>query len=238
MTRLLPDDEVTRMTGARSGLIHALLYVREVIQRHDPDARYRAIPQHHTAKRRAAAAKVAVLRDAERKIDDAQKRCEVALAGDRALRGRAESSAQCEPRTHLIWSEKWGCWHRRSTAGGAAGYTDDICQAGIFETATALAYGNEPTINRAVPAAEALPALHKRLAEIEEQRAGCLAAIQALLGPMGSQIDWGGMHALVGQVARMNHESEQEGGMSPDDAVDTLNSMITWARSLVGGKAP
>lgn len=76
----------------------------------------------------------------------------------------------------------------------------------------------------------------KSVVDDEVREATALA--KTLLGPMAAQIDWAGMHALVGQVARMNHESEQEGGMSPDDAVDTLNSMITWARSLVGGKAP
>ena len=64
------------------------------------------------------------------------------------------------------------------------------------------------------------------------------AFAKTLLDPAGPRLDWGGMHALVGQVARMNHESEQENGMSPDDAVDTLNSLITWARALVGAKEP
>jgi hypothetical protein len=53
-------------------------------------------------------------------------------------------------RTHLIWSIKWGLWHRRSNDGAACGYTDDILQAGVFETATALDYDDNGTTNRAV----------------------------------------------------------------------------------------
>jgi hypothetical protein len=43
-------------------------------------------------------------------------------------------------RTHLIYSNKWGLWHRRSEDGGACGYTSDILEAGVFETAKAWAY--------------------------------------------------------------------------------------------------
>ena len=43
-------------------------------------------------------------------------------------------------RTHLIWSIKWGLWHRRSEDGGACGYTSDILEAGVFETNTAMLY--------------------------------------------------------------------------------------------------
>ena len=76
----------------------------------------------------------------------------------------------------------------------------------------------------------------KSVADDEVREATALA--KTLLSPMGARIDWAGMHALVGQVARMNHESEQEGGMSPDDAVDTMNSVISWARTILGGEAP
>jgi hypothetical protein len=75
-----------------------------------------------------------------------------------------DSVRVAEPRTHLIWSVKWGRWHRRCVdTGGACGYTDDILRAGLFETSTALDYGSEPEINRAVPVAEALKSLRDAL---------------------------------------------------------------------------
>lgn len=88
--RRLPDAEAIRMEGARSGLIHALLHVRRAIANHSPDQTYQRIPVHHTAKRRAAQAKVDALKEAERRIDDEQLGCARVLAGHRALtRGAA-----------------------------------------------------------------------------------------------------------------------------------------------------
>lgn len=40
----------------------------------------------------------------------------------------------------LIWSKKWGCWHRRSSTGGACGYTQDIRSAGVFPREKAASY--------------------------------------------------------------------------------------------------
>lgn len=40
----------------------------------------------------------------------------------------------------LIWSYYHNCWHRRSADGRAAGYTDDVAQAGVFDERTARAY--------------------------------------------------------------------------------------------------
>lgn len=86
--RQLSTWDADHMTGARSGLIHAMLYVRAEILRHDPDVR--RIPKHHTAKRRAAMAKVEALRAAERVISDKQIECGIVLRGHRALvAGRA-----------------------------------------------------------------------------------------------------------------------------------------------------
>lgn len=72
--------------------------------------------------------------------------------------------------THLIWSIKWSLWHRRSPDGRACGYTDDILKAGIFDTATAMAYHDaEPdTRDRAVPLAEARAQLEARIIEAED----------------------------------------------------------------------
>lgn len=39
-------------------------------------------------------------------------------------------------------------------------------------------------------------------------------------------------------VARLPHEDEMEDGMSGDDAMDTVNSLITWARSLAPPQTP
>ena len=66
-----------------------------------------------------------------------------------------------EPRTHLIWSIHWGRWHRRSEDGGACGYTDDVLQAGVFETSKAMAYHD---VENAHPRDKAVP-----IAEVREQ---------------------------------------------------------------------
>ena len=57
------------MTGARSGLVHALIYLRNEIHAQHPDLR--RIPRHHTAKRRRAMEKVEALSRVEKIIDDA-----------------------------------------------------------------------------------------------------------------------------------------------------------------------
>lgn len=86
-------------------------------------------------------------------------------------------------RTHLIWSLKWGLWHRRSEDGGACGYTNDILQAGIFETKTAMDYddSNEPSEyqnNQAVPIAEA-----------REQIVRAIARQQAILDEANKRLE-------------------------------------------------
>lgn len=81
--RRLPGDEATRMTGARSGLIHALLYTRD--QMNYLRAEERALPRHHTAKRRAIMAKVDALAKVEERINTAQLDCDRVLKGHKAL---------------------------------------------------------------------------------------------------------------------------------------------------------
>ena len=71
------------MTGARSGLVHALIYLRNEIHAQHPDLR--RIPRHHTAKRRRAMEKVEALSRVEKIIDDAQKDCDRVLRGHRAI---------------------------------------------------------------------------------------------------------------------------------------------------------
>lgn len=64
----------------------------------------------------------------------------------------------------LIWSYKWSLWHRRSSTGGAAGYTDDIVGAGVFDLATASAYHDRPPhrTDVAIPAAKAIDEMKRR----------------------------------------------------------------------------
>jgi hypothetical protein len=85
-----------------------------------------------------------------------------------------------EPRTHLIWSLKWSLWHCRDQDGRAAGYTSDVARAGLFEERVASSFAREPTVNRAVPAAEAVEHLRTRLTELALERETVLSALNLL----------------------------------------------------------
>lgn len=63
-----------------------------------------------------------------------------ALDRKRDWRGRFIRKMGPQPHGWLIWSKKWGCWHRRSVTGGACGYTRDIHAAGIFSREKAAEY--------------------------------------------------------------------------------------------------
>lgn len=80
----------------------------------------------------------------------------------------------------LIWSRHWGCWHRRSSSGGAAGYTSDIAQAGLFDEKVARAYHDPPPHRRdeAIPAAKIIRQLRERLAELDAERAEFAAKVE------------------------------------------------------------
>lgn len=69
-------------------------------------------------------------------------------------------------RCWLIWSRKWNCWHRRSTQGGACGYTDDLAQAGLFERRTADAY-NDGWDSEAFHVSEKLDAIKGEIRALE-----------------------------------------------------------------------
>jgi hypothetical protein len=58
----------------------------------------------------------------------------------------------------LIRSHYHGAWHRRSSTGGANGYTTDILQAGVFDFAKAKQYHDPPPYRRdeAIPAARVI----------------------------------------------------------------------------------
>jgi hypothetical protein len=70
------------IASARSGLIHALISVRKVIDRENPDGRYREIPLRFTRKRREAQRVTDALRMAEADIDRQQKGCADRLKAD------------------------------------------------------------------------------------------------------------------------------------------------------------
>lgn len=86
----------------------------------------------------------------------------------------------------LIWSIKWGRWHRRSADGQACGYTDDILRAGIFDGTFARGYDDGET-DMAVPVEHAEGDLQTRSAELrrelrEADRRRRIFAAQAIAG--------------------------------------------------------
>lgn len=88
----------------------------------------------------------------------------------------------------LIWSYHWNCWHMSSSTGSAAGYTNDIAQAGLFDERTARAYHDPPPHRRdeAVPARKAIKELHGRLGALTAARdafAAKVASVEAALAP-------------------------------------------------------
>lgn len=84
----------------------------------------------------------------------------------------------------LIWSYHWNCWHMRSSTGGAAGYTNDVTQAGIFDEQTARGYHDTgPKRHRrdvSVPAAKVKAAL-KHAAALKRSEAEQIEAKLALI---------------------------------------------------------
>lgn len=78
-------------------------------------------------------------------------------------------------REYLIYSYKWGCWHRRSDDGQAAGYTRDIAKAGVFDRAKARVYHDETVTkiserdNAAVHVRDQIAAMDARVAELRAE---------------------------------------------------------------------
>ena len=72
-----------------------------------------------------------------------------------------------DQRVWLIWSKKWGTWHRRSESGGACGYTSDILQAGLFPFATAAEY-NDGWDNTVFHANEKIAEIEHKIADQEQ----------------------------------------------------------------------
>lgn len=78
-------------------------------------------------------------------------------------RGRFIKKMGPQPHGWLIWSKKWGCWHRRSATGGACGYTPDIRHAGVFPREKAAAYHDGYT-NEAVHLSSKIEQIRQHIA--------------------------------------------------------------------------
>lgn len=79
-------------------------------------------------------------------------------------------------REWLIWSMYHKRWHCRSSTGGAAGYTSDILEAGIFETRKAREY-HDGVRDRAIHASKAF---HKAIAARSQIQQKIESADQAI----------------------------------------------------------
>ena len=91
----------------------------------------------------------------------------------------------------LIWSYHWNCWHRRSSDGGAAGYTNDVAQAGVFDERVARAYHDAgPRKYRrdvSVPAAKVAASL-AHAAAVKRAEADAIEATLARIFPSRSAL--------------------------------------------------
>lgn len=92
----LSDYDRAHIIAARSGLIHALISVRNVINHESPDARYREIPLRFTRKRRDAKMITDALRLVEADIDRQQIACADRIAADDRLKATAANSVGTE----------------------------------------------------------------------------------------------------------------------------------------------
>jgi len=82
----------------------------------------------------------------------------------------------------LIWSRYWSRWHRRSPEGHAAGYTDDIAHAGVFDEKMARAYHDPPPHRRdeAVPLSHVADKMEARLGQMTAERDALAERIHAM----------------------------------------------------------
>lgn len=78
-------------------------------------------------------------------------------------RGRFVRKMGPQPHGWLIWSKKWGCWHRRSSTGGACGYTSDFRAAGIFPREKAASY-HDGYDNEAFHVSEKIAEINRQIA--------------------------------------------------------------------------
>lgn len=105
----------------------------------------------------------------------------VPSAGKRNWRGQFIKDLRQTPpdsREWLIWSRYHRAWHRRSSGGGACGYTNDIASAGLFIRAKASEY-HDGDRNEAFHASEVMPQLRAAMTQLEEGRSNLLLALLA-----------------------------------------------------------
>ncbi|UPT53177.1 hypothetical protein [Synechococcus phage Ssp-JY42] len=86
----------------------------------------------------------------------------------------------------LIWSYYHNCWHRRSSDGGAAGYTNDVACAGIFDERVARMYHEDgPKAHRrnvSIPAAMVAATLRHKAAEKRAEADAIEATLKLIAG--------------------------------------------------------
>lgn len=75
-------------------------------------------------------------------------------------------TAPDDSREWLIWSRYHHAWHRRSFSGGAAGYTTNIIEAGIFGTRKAREY-HDGTRNCAIHITKQAAKIRKAVAVMQ-----------------------------------------------------------------------
>lgn len=88
--------------------------------------------------------------------------------------------ANCHADGWLIWSRRRYMWHRRNEAGGAAGYTSELAEAGVFDKHTAQTYGDGET-NEAIHVSTRFDAINTELCKALDHTAQ-LRAMQAIAG--------------------------------------------------------
>lgn len=75
----------------------------------------------------------------------------------------------------LIWSHVHNCWHRKTPSGSAAGYTDDITEAGIFTDVNVARSYHDTGPKRfrrdtTIPTQRAKKLMHQELDRLTEKR--------------------------------------------------------------------
>lgn len=89
----------------------------------------------------------------------------------------------------LIHSHYWNTWHQRSSTGGAAGYSDDISQAGVFDLQKAREYHDLEVDGRdeAIPAHRVIADLEARLATMDAERAKFAATVEGVRAALSAK---------------------------------------------------
>lgn len=86
-----------------------------------------------------------------------------------------------DQRCWLIWSNRWGRWHRRGAEGGANGYTSDIAEAGLFPFSIANDY-HDGVDDEAFHASDLVEKINPRMLALISHRRNLIALGAAALG--------------------------------------------------------